>query len=106
VILAESMEWRFAVLYTSATDIVERRCLVIKVRLGGPTTHTRSVRARSISMINLEYRFHANPSEFRPLVSGLCSLYDLRLAFMLRCAVLKVSVGTALRKFRNPALIF
>jgi hypothetical protein len=34
-------------------------------------THARSVRARSISMINLEYRFHANSSEFRPLASGL-----------------------------------
>ena len=71
VIPAESMERRFAILYRSATDIVERRCLVIKVRLGGPTTHARSVRARSVSMINLEYRFHANSSEFRPLVSGL-----------------------------------
>jgi hypothetical protein len=71
VIPGESMERRFAILYRSATDIVERRCLVIKVRLGGPTTHARSVRARSISMINLEYRFHANSSEFRPLVSGL-----------------------------------
>jgi hypothetical protein len=29
------------------------------------------VRARSISMINLEYRFHANSYEFRPVVSGL-----------------------------------
>jgi hypothetical protein len=71
VILGESMERRFAILYRSATDIVERRCLVIKVRLGEPTTHARSVRARSISMINLEYRFHANSSEFKPLVSGL-----------------------------------
>jgi len=25
---------------------------------------------------------------------------------MLRCAILKVSVGTAFRKFRNPALCF
>src|SRR5207245_6600322 len=64
VIPAESMERRFAILYTSATDSVERRCLVIKVRPGGSTTHARSVRARSIS-INLEYRFHANSSEFR-----------------------------------------
>ncbi len=72
VIPAKSMERRFAVLYGSATDIVERRCLVMKVRLGGrPTTHARSVRTRSISIINLEYRFHANSSEFRPLVSGL-----------------------------------
>src|SRR6266566_3803839 len=71
VIPAKSMERRFAILYTPATDIVERRCLVIKVRPGEPTTHARSVRARSISMINLEYRFHANSSEFRPLVSGL-----------------------------------
>jgi len=71
VIPAESMERRFATLYTLATDIVERRCLVIKVRLRGATTHARSVRARSISMINLEYRFHANSPEFRPLVSGL-----------------------------------
>ena len=69
VIPAESMERRFAILYTSATDIVGRRCLVIKVRLGGPTTHARSVPARSISM--MEYRFHANLSEFRSLVSGL-----------------------------------
>jgi hypothetical protein len=80
--------------------------LVMKVCLGGPTTHARSVRARSISMINLEYRFHANSSEFRPLVSGLWSLCDLRLAFILRCAALKVSVSTAFRKFRNPALCF
>ena len=64
VIPAESMERRFAILYRLATDIVECRYLVIKVRLGGPTTHSRSVRARSISMINLEYRFHANLSEF------------------------------------------
>src|SRR2546428_10098639 len=71
VIPAESMERRFAILYRSATDIVERRCLIIKVRLGGPTTHARSMRARSISMINLEYRFHANSSEFRPLISNL-----------------------------------
>ena len=72
VIPTESMERRFAILYSSATDIVERRCLVMKVRLGGgPTTHARSVRARSISIINLEYRFHANSSEFRALVSGL-----------------------------------
>jgi hypothetical protein len=71
VIPAESMERWFAILYRSAMDIVERRCLVIKVRLRGPTTHARSVRARSISMINLEYRFHANSSEFRPLVSDL-----------------------------------
>jgi hypothetical protein len=71
VIPADGMERRFAILYRSATDIVERRCLVIKVRLGGPRTHARSVRARSISMINLEYRFHADSSEFRPLVSGL-----------------------------------
>src|SRR5947207_15131408 len=71
VIPAESMERRFAILYTPATDIAERRCLVIKVRPGGPTTQGRSVRARSISMINLEYRFHANSSEFRPLFSGL-----------------------------------
>jgi hypothetical protein len=71
VIPGESMETRFAILYRSATDIVECRCLVIKVRLGGPTAHARSVRARSISMINLEYRFHANSSEFRPLVSDL-----------------------------------
>ena len=42
VILAKSMERRFAIPYRSATDIVERRCLVIKVRLGGPTTHARS----------------------------------------------------------------
>jgi hypothetical protein len=34
-------------------------------------THARSVRARSISMINSEYRFHANSSEFRSLISGL-----------------------------------
>ena len=67
----KSMERRFAILYRSATDIVERRCLVIKVRFGEPMTHTRSVRARSISMINLEYRFHANSSEFRSIVSGL-----------------------------------
>ena len=71
VIPAESMERRFAILYRPATDIVERRCLVIKVRFGEPMTHTRSVRARSISMINLEYRFHANSSEFRSIVSGL-----------------------------------
>jgi hypothetical protein len=51
-------------------DIVERRCLVIKVRPGGPTTHPRSVRARSIAMINLKYRFHTNSSEFRPIASG------------------------------------
>jgi hypothetical protein len=70
VIPAESVERRFAILYSSATDIVERRCLVSKVRPGGPMTHARSVRARSISMINLEYRFHANSSEFRPLASG------------------------------------
>ena len=106
VIPAESMERRFAIPHISATDIVERRYLVIKVRLRGPTTHARSVHARSISMINLEYRFHANSSEFRPLVSGLWSLCDLRLAFILRCAALKVSVSTAFRKFRNPALCF
>ena len=71
VIPAESMERRFAIPYTPATDIVECRCLVIKVRLRVSTTHARSVRTRSISMINLEYRFHASSSEFRPLVSGL-----------------------------------
>src|SRR5437773_11625470 len=42
VIPAESMERRFAILYTPATGIVERRCLVIKVRPGGPTTQGRS----------------------------------------------------------------
>src|SRR6266404_5670291 len=71
VISANSMKGRFAGTCASATDIVGHRCLIVIVRLGGATTHACSVRARSISMINLEYRFHANSSEFRLLVSGL-----------------------------------
>jgi hypothetical protein len=97
------MEGRLATTCPAATNIVERYCLIIMVRLRGATNHMRGVRARLIS-INLEYLFHRNSSKRGLLTSILISLYSPRFAFMLRCAVLSASVGTALRKFRNPAL--
>jgi hypothetical protein len=93
IILANSAEGRLAITYTSTIDIIERRCWVIIIRLPGHMAGPRSERDQTISMINSEYWFHVNSSAF-PLI----------LAFMLRCALLSVSVGTAFRILRDPGL--
>jgi hypothetical protein len=93
VILANGVEWRLAITCTSTIDIIERRRLVIMLYLSGHVAGARSEPDQAISMIGLEYWFHVNSSAF-PLV----------LAFMPRCALLSVSVGTAFRILRGPGL--
>jgi len=55
LIPAESIERRFAIPNTSATDIVERRCLVIKARLVGPMTYARAPRYFSTTIVPVIY---------------------------------------------------
>ncbi len=93
VILANSAEDRVASTDPSTIDIIERRCLVIIVCLPRHVALGRSEPDRVISMINLEYWFHVNSSVF-PLI----------LAFMLRCALLSISAGTAFRILRDSGL--
>jgi len=93
VIPANSAEGQLAITYTLTTDIIERRCLVIIVCFRDYVAGARSEPDQTISMINLEYWLHVNSSAF-PLI----------LAFMLRCALLSVSVGTAFRILRGPGL--
>ena len=95
IIPANSAKRRLAITSTSTIDIIERRCLIIIVRLLGHTAGARSDPDRPMSMISLEYWFHVNSSAL-PLI----------LAFMLRCALLSVSVGTAFRILRDPGLCF
>jgi hypothetical protein len=56
---------------------------------------TESVERR-FAIVNLEYWFHANSSAFPRMIR----------AFMRRCALLSVSVGTAFRILRDPGLCF
>ena len=87
---ANRTEGLLAITHTSTFDIIERGCLVVIVCFLGDTAGARSEPGRTTSMISLEYWFHVNSAAFR-----------LILAFMLRCALLSVSVGTTFRIWRD-----
>ena len=65
IIPANSAELRLAIAYISIVDIIERRCLVIIVRLPEPMGGARRRSGQEIS-ISLEYWFHVNFSALAP----------------------------------------
>ena len=60
IIPADSAKRRLVIACTSTADIIERRYLVIIVRLLGHMAGARSEPDRPMSMISLEYWFHVN----------------------------------------------